>query len=487
MNLNYAGNLADAVVLSSKTPESIGQAYNIANDDKTLDMETFVFKVADLWGFARPDKHIPVRVAKIATSIMERSARLMRKKEPPLLTKTRLKFLSHNLEFDISKAKKELGFENRVHIDEGLALTKRWMEENHTPNDSMKQKGSETKLRLPFTYRDGITVQSVKYKKQVRNELQQLKEKHGSLESMIRLEHILGRTGSSSEDFEINQFPACDRQILYFSKWKSEHPKNVFICLNGLESHSGWFSEMAFDLVRKGIAVYGLDRRGSGLNTRNIGTYQDWLNDVNEVVGIARSEHPQARIHLAAICFGAVLATAYAIQHPEKIASLIHLSPGMNVKVDCTPIEKLKIALDRLPGLSFNIPSPIKADEMFTDSVKALYFLYKDKLRTFSPRASDFYQAKKIKSYISKHLCNVRTPSLVLLAERDQVVDNAETEKTLGGFAQGQEITEYPESEHVIFFGSSRDDLVSDIIEFINRLAPTEKPIFPETQPVSPA
>ncbi len=65
------------------------------------------------------------------------------------------------------------------------------------------------------------------------------------------------------------------------------------------------------------------------------------------------------------------------------------------------------------------------------------------------------------------------------------MVDNAETEKTLGRFAEGQEIIEYPESEHVIFFGSSRDDLVSDIIEFINHLAPTEKPTFPETQRVS--
>ncbi|MBE0534614.1 MAG: NAD-dependent epimerase/dehydratase family protein [Phycisphaerae bacterium] len=128
MNLNYAGNFADAVVLAVRTPGSIGQVYNIANDDKSLDMQTFIFKVADLWGFARPNAHIPVIIAKAATSIMERSAKIMRKKQPPLLTKTRLKFLSHNLEFDISKAKEDLGFENRVGIDQGLALTKEWME-----------------------------------------------------------------------------------------------------------------------------------------------------------------------------------------------------------------------------------------------------------------------------------------------------------------------------------------------------------------------
>jgi len=129
LNLNYAGNFADAVVAATKTEASIGEAYNIANDDKSLDMETFIYKVADLWGYPRPEKHLPIPVAKIATTVMEGSAKLMHKKEPPLLTKTRLKFLSLNLEFDISKAKEQLGFVNKVNIDEGLEITKKWIEE----------------------------------------------------------------------------------------------------------------------------------------------------------------------------------------------------------------------------------------------------------------------------------------------------------------------------------------------------------------------
>ena len=135
LNLNYVGNFADAVVLSSETEESIGKIYNIANDDKSLDMQTFAFKVADAWGYDRPSGHIPLGVAKIATSIMETSARLLGKKEPPLLTKTRLKFLTLNLEFDISAAQKDLGFENKVNIDQGLILTKQWIEESNAYGD----------------------------------------------------------------------------------------------------------------------------------------------------------------------------------------------------------------------------------------------------------------------------------------------------------------------------------------------------------------
>jgi 2-alkyl-3-oxoalkanoate reductase len=134
LNLNYAGNFADAVVAAARTEESVGEVYNVANDDKSLDMQTFIYKVADMWGYERPQKHLPVGVAKIATCLMESTAKLLQKKEPPLLTKTRLKFLSLNLEFDISKAKEQLGFNNNINIDDGLAITKNWIEETDAYN-----------------------------------------------------------------------------------------------------------------------------------------------------------------------------------------------------------------------------------------------------------------------------------------------------------------------------------------------------------------
>ena len=138
MNINYVGNFADAVVLAGKTTRSIGEVYNVANDDKQLDIETFIFKVADLWGYPRPQRHVPVFVAKMATSLVERSARLTQE-GPALPDEGTTEVLSHNLEFDINKTKEELGFENRVGIDEGLLLTKHWMETSQEHGSAEKQ------------------------------------------------------------------------------------------------------------------------------------------------------------------------------------------------------------------------------------------------------------------------------------------------------------------------------------------------------------
>ena len=310
-----------------------------------------------------------------------------------------------------------------------------------------------------------MTVKSRSYEKYILAEMQHLKEK-GDMETAIRLEAVFGKTGAAN-NFEIGKFTARDRRVLYYNKWKSESPEHVLVFINGLESHAGWFSGMANGLIKKRITVYGLDRRGSGLNVRSFGKFDDWVCDINWLIKRVKKEDPEAKIHLISVCFGAKPATVCAIRQVERFDSLIYLSPGMCVKVTPTFMEKLKIGLSILPGLSFNIQSPIRNDKMFTDSPESLYFLYNDKLRTFSPRAADFFQARKIESYILKNSDKVKIPSLVLLAGKDQIVDKKKKKMTFQRFGQKPKIIEYHESEHVIFFGQAKNKLISDIANFI--------------------
>lgn len=323
------------------------------------------------------------------------------------------------------------------------------------------------KKHLPFTYRDRITIDSVEYKERALIELERLRDEQGSIKKIIRLETILASPVSSSEDFQVCSFMSTDGHGINYNKWKPEDPQHVFIFLNGLESHAGWFDEMADTLAGNRIRTYGLDRRGSGLNCRNRGRYQDWIEDLKQLTGIARNENPIAKIHLVSICFGAKVAAACAIQEPESYDSLIFLSPGLSVKVSPTSKEKLLIGIDKLPRMYFNIPTPIRNDEMFTSDSKALYFLYKDKLRTHSPAASDFYQSMMIDLYISKNLDKLTTRSLVLLAGRDRVVDIKKTLKILDKFGQQPKVIEYPDSDHVIFFGKSKEEMTRDILNYL--------------------
>ena len=83
------------------------------------------------------------------------------------------------------------------------------------------------------------------------------------------------------------------------------------------------------------------------------------------------------------------------------------------------------------------------------------------------------HRVKYNDSNVTKNLEKVRTPSLVLLAANDKVVDNKGVVKAIDRFSRRHVIIEYP-SEHIIFFGPSKDDLVADIIDFINHIPAKE-------------
>ena len=127
VNMIYIENLAEAVVNASYSDKAAGQVYNITNESGMTMMDV-VNMVADIWGFDKPDKHIPKSVAYGLCAFMESIARLTGAKKAPLLNKTRLKFLTLNLDFDISKIKSDLGYKPRVDMLEGLKRTKVWME-----------------------------------------------------------------------------------------------------------------------------------------------------------------------------------------------------------------------------------------------------------------------------------------------------------------------------------------------------------------------
>lgn len=129
INAVYVENLTDAIISAARSEKSVGRKYNVTNDSG-MTLEDLVFKIVDIWKFDTPKKHIPKFMAYLVCNILTAMARLAKAKEPPYITKTRIKFLSLNLDFDIKKTKDDLGYDPRISIEEGLRRTKDWMEKN---------------------------------------------------------------------------------------------------------------------------------------------------------------------------------------------------------------------------------------------------------------------------------------------------------------------------------------------------------------------
>src|SRR5215216_3134842 len=91
---------------------------------------------------------------------------------------------------------------------------------------------------------------------------------------------------------EVRQSRGPDGAPLNYRYWPAARSGDAAVYLHGIAGHSLWFSAAASRLAETGITVYGLDRRGSGLNvdlgSGHIPHHRAVLGDIRHFVNLAR-------------------------------------------------------------------------------------------------------------------------------------------------------------------------------------------------------
>jgi len=129
LTLVYAKNLAEGLRKAAESPRAAGQVYNIT-DGAAVTRRELITRMADELGLPRPKKNVPYPVAVVVCAVCETIAKLFRLKTAPLLNRFRLKFMHTYLTFDISKARRELGYAPEIPFDRALKETVKWFKEN---------------------------------------------------------------------------------------------------------------------------------------------------------------------------------------------------------------------------------------------------------------------------------------------------------------------------------------------------------------------
>jgi nucleoside-diphosphate-sugar epimerase len=119
----YIDNLVDAFVLAMQDGRGEGQAYLIA-DEEYLEIEDLVRRVAKALGTSVRIPHYPVWPVVAAGHVCEKLCRPFGI-EPPIFPR-RVDWYRQNRAFKIEKARRDLGYQPRVGIDEGLRRTAEW-------------------------------------------------------------------------------------------------------------------------------------------------------------------------------------------------------------------------------------------------------------------------------------------------------------------------------------------------------------------------
>lgn len=114
---------------------------------------------------------------------------------------------------------------------------------------------------------------------------------------------------------------------IFFRSWRpSGKARALVIIVPGFNAHSGYYTWVAEKLTALGMTVYAVDLRGRGKSDGErfyVDRFEDYVNDVEAVVRVARERNSGLPLFVLGHSAGGVVSCLYTLDHQSELAGLI--------------------------------------------------------------------------------------------------------------------------------------------------------------------
>ena len=265
---------------------------------------------------------------------------------------------------------------------------------------------------------------------------------------------------------KIETFQASDGYPLSVRRWLVEQPRAEIVYLHGIISHSGWYESSCRYLATRGFNVHFMDRRGSGLNSKDRGDVRDWNVWIGDVVSFLQHLPPQRPKVLLGISWGGILATAVAKREASLVSALGLICPGLCSYKSTTDLQKLLLSVASGLGLmGKRVDIPLQDPKWFTNSPIHQKFIAEDPLTLRKITIRFAMNNIRLLDYATSTPKQLHCPVLLMLAGSDPITDNASTRTLVSQFSSRERlIHEYRGASHTLEFEE-------DPTEYLHNLA----------------
>jgi alpha-beta hydrolase superfamily lysophospholipase len=268
---------------------------------------------------------------------------------------------------------------------------------------------------------------------------------------------------------------STDGAKIFYQKWIQPKAKKVLVIQHGFGEHSDRYGHILDKLSKEGFNVYALDARGHGRSDGKRGhvdQFQYYINDLMELIHIARDEQKVSKINLLGHSLGGVISLQYVLEgfNQENIQSLILSSPAVKVKMDFEK-EVKKFLGEILASVIPDTTIDANLDTKFLSHDLTEVEKYKqDPLVhgkiSFQMGKNLFHLAKALYDK-ANHL---KVPVLIIHGEEDGIADvNGSRDLFKLIASEKKYIKTYPELYHELMneLPKDREIVLADIINFL--------------------
>lgn len=236
-------------------------------------------------------------------------------------------------------------------------------------------------------------------------------------------------------NIQLDAFVMPDGMRLPLQAWVPNNgsPKAVVVALHGFNDYGHFFDGLGKYLRGKGIASYAYDQRGFG-RTKNVGYWAGvdaYVSDVQEVVSVVKSRHPQTPVFLFGESMGgAVLLASSVGDTPVTVDGFILAAPAVWGRTTMPVYQRaaLWLAVHIMPSMQLTGRG---LDITPSDNIEMLRDLGRDPLVIKETRVDTIWGLVNLMDRALESASDFKAPALILYGEHDEVIAKGPTRTML--------------------------------------------------------
>jgi alpha-beta hydrolase superfamily lysophospholipase len=159
---------------------------------------------------------------------------------------------------------------------------------------------------------------------------------------------------------------------LYAQAWEPVvvAPRAVVCHVHGLGEHTSRYTHVASALGKEGYVLFGADLRGHGRSggaRGHISSIEDFMQDIDLLVGQAQARYPGLPIILYGHSLGGILVLHYSLKRKPNVKGAVVTSPGLRTALEKQPVKMMaaRVLGSFLPSVA--LPSGLSARGLSRD------------------------------------------------------------------------------------------------------------------------
>jgi len=252
------------------------------------------------------------------------------------------------------------------------------------------------------------------------------------------------------------------RVVVY--RWSAPKPRFVALIAHGIAEHAGRYRHVAERLVAEGADVFAPDFEGHGLSEGDralFETIDDLVDELTSVYKAARKAYPGLPVVLIGHSLGGLIATRFVQRDQPELTALVLSGPF----VGGNPQFEALLAMDPMPEIPID-PGVLSRDPAVGHAYASDELVYHGPVHR-ETLAATFAAVRKVQA--DRNFGDL--PTLWIHGEGDVLAPLAET-KVAMQHLRGSKFEEhiYPGAQHEILNETNKDEVLSDLINFLDRV-----------------